>query len=60
MDNVTLDLDRLNDAKWAACNTDWSSQDCMPTMEMASEVAVNAVLAYLGLDKEDFKELFCD
>lgn len=62
--HAAIDFDRLNDAKWAACNTDWTNyppdKNGIPSMEMASEVAVNAVLAYLGLDKEDFKELYCE
>ena len=55
-----VNLRRLNDARWAACNTRFAPDDFdsggVPTMEKAAEVADNAVRAYLGIDVDEWRE----
>jgi hypothetical protein len=48
---MLINFDKLNEARWAACNTRWI-EGHVPTMEKAAEVADEAVRAYLGIDPD--------
>lgn len=50
---MKIDADKLNEARWAACNVD-HGEGPVPTMEKATEAADRAVAAYLGIEHEDF------
>lgn len=51
-----VDANRLNEARWAACNwTQWFDGRA-PTMEQAAKVADEVVRSYLGLSPEDWQE----
>ncbi len=46
----------LEEAKWALCNMTWD-EDAVPSMEKASEAAMRAVAAYLGLDEDEWEHV---
>lgn len=52
-----LDKDKLNDARWAACNVR-HSDNSTPTMEKATEMADRALASYFGIDWYDFIYLY--
>jgi hypothetical protein len=51
-----IDLDRLNEARWMACNRRYPPET--PSMERASTLADEVVRSYLGISPERWIELF--
>jgi hypothetical protein len=56
---MKVDKHKLNNARWAACNTWWEPTDTdssgVPTMEKATEVADRAIAGYFNIDWEEWK-----
>lgn len=52
---VKIDPDKLNQARWAACNTRFDG-GAVPSMEKVTEAADNAIRVYLGLDEDEWAE----
>lgn len=58
--------EKLNNARWAACNVMWgrdsyehlpsSAPIPVPTMEQATRLGDAAVRAFLGLDEDEWRE----
>ncbi len=48
---IKLNDKALNEAKWAACNTEYLEEG-VPSMGDASEAAIRSVIAYLVSEKQ--------